>query len=259
MKRVTMIATAVLVAIFAVVSAQVSAQETNTREVSYLTFSNTVELPGVTLPAGTYTFRLADTPQRNVVQVLDKDQKDIKGQWLFVQAERPAVTGDTVIMFKENKEGATPAVQYWYFPGEKIGKEFIYPKDQAQKIAERTGQKVRTEEGYVNPESASNAPAPQGQVAENAPAAAQPSAPAGSLTENRGTEVNQSANDNNTPAVGTTGSASASNSQAVGTSGNQARAQELPKTASGLPFSILIGLLALAGAFGTRAFVMARR
>jgi hypothetical protein len=94
-------------------------------------------------------FRLADTPSRNVVQVLDRDGKDIKGQWLFVQSERPEVSGDTVIMFKENRAGSTPAVQYWYFPGEKIGKEFIYPKDQAQKIAARTGQQVRTESGYV--------------------------------------------------------------------------------------------------------------
>src|ERR1043165_3511692 len=154
MKRVTFIVTALLVAVLAVFSSRVAAQETNVQEVTYLTFSNTVEMPGVTLPAGTYMFRLADTPSRNVVQVLDRDGKDIKGQWLFVQSERPEVTGDTVIMFKENREGAPPAIQYWYFPGEKIGKEFIYPKDQAQKIAARTGQKVRTESGYVTSDSA---------------------------------------------------------------------------------------------------------
>ncbi len=52
-------------------------------------------------------------------------------------------------MFKETREGATPAVQFWYFPGEKIGKEFIYPKDQAERIAARTGTQVRTEEGVI--------------------------------------------------------------------------------------------------------------
>src|SRR6185503_13745889 len=154
MKRVTFIAIALLVAVLAVLSSRVAAQETNVQEVTYLTFSNTVEMPGVSLPAGTYMFRLADTPSRNVVQVLDRDGKDIKGQWLFVQSERPEVSGDTVIMLKENRAGSTPAVQYWYFPGEKIGKEFIYPKDQAQKIAARTGQQVRTETGYVTSQSA---------------------------------------------------------------------------------------------------------
>jgi hypothetical protein len=34
-----------------------------------MTFSTSVELPGVTLPPGAYEFQLADTPQRNVVQV----------------------------------------------------------------------------------------------------------------------------------------------------------------------------------------------
>src|ERR1043165_8701366 len=100
MKRATLIATALVLAIVAALSTRVQAQNTNTQELTYLTFSNTVELPGVTLPAGTYTFRLADTPSRNVVQVLDRDQKNIMGQWLFAQAERPEVSGDTVIMFK---------------------------------------------------------------------------------------------------------------------------------------------------------------
>jgi hypothetical protein len=268
MKRVTLIATALLVAVLAVLSSRVAAQETNVQEVTYLTFSNTVEMPGVTLPAGTYMFRLADTPSRNVVQVLDRDGKDIKGQWLFVQAERPEVSGDTVIMFKENREGATPAVQYWYFPGEKIGKEFIYPKDQAQKIAARTGQQVRTESGYVTAQSAEagnvvngaglppeNNSASDDSALRNAPASSQPTASAGSLTGNRGVDTtarNEPAD--TSQAVGTSGSTSTS---AVGTSGQAesqtARATTLPKTASPLPISGLIGLLSLAGALRARA------
>ena len=50
-------------------------------------------------------------------------------------------------MFKEAREGTTPAMQYWYFPSERIGKEFIYPKQQAQIIANRTGASVLSEEG----------------------------------------------------------------------------------------------------------------
>ena len=140
-------------------------------------------MPGVTLQPGTYVFKLADTPSRNVVQVWDQDEKNMLGHWLFVQAERPEVTGDTVIMFKETRAGATPAVQYWYFPGEKIGKEFVYPKDQAEQIAARTGLDVRTETGIVE---GGGVAAVEPQVSaeaslENAPAAAQPSAAAGSL------------------------------------------------------------------------------
>src|SRR5687768_6136523 len=149
MKRVKLIATALALSALAVLTGGVAAQETNTSERTFLTFSGAVEMPGVTLQPGTYVFKLADTPTRNVVQVWDRDEKNMVGHWLFVQAERPQVSSETVITFKETREGTTPAVQYWYFPGERIGKEFIYPKDQATRIAARTGADVRSEDGVV--------------------------------------------------------------------------------------------------------------
>lgn len=143
------VATCVALA-FALLAAPAAAQQTNTQERTFLTFSSPVELPGVTLPAGTYVFRLADTPSRNVVQVLNEKETDILGQWLFVQTERPKVSDETIVVFGERKEGATAAVQYWYFPGERIGKEFVYPEDQATQIAARTGQTVLSTDGEIS-------------------------------------------------------------------------------------------------------------
>lgn len=220
MKRVRTIAAAAVLA--AAASIGVAAQDANTSERTFLTFSGAVEMPGVTLQPGTYVFKLADTASRNVVQVWDRDEKNMIGHWLFVQADRPAVTNENVIMFKENREGATPAVQYWYYPGERLGKEFVYPKDQATRIAARTGANVLSTDGEVDAadarvssidakgnvtewqrESASAAapasragviegdplPAPQAEAdsaLRNAPSSAQPSAAAGSLAGNRG-------------------------------------------------------------------------
>ena len=146
MKRVKLIAAALTLAVLAVLAGRVTAQQLNTNDKTFLTFTSAVEMPGVTLQPGTYVFQLADSPSRNVVQVWDNDGKNMIGHWTFVQAERPQVTEDTVVMFKETREGATPAVQFWYFPGEKVGKEFIYPNDQGERIAARTGTQVRTEE-----------------------------------------------------------------------------------------------------------------
>src|SRR5688572_33033475 len=180
MKRVKLLATAMVLAVLAVMANRVIAQETNTLERTFLTFSNSVEMPGMTLQAGTYVFKLADTPTRNVVQVWDNDEKNMLGQWLFVQAERPQVSGETVVMFKETREGATPAVQYWYFPGERIGKEFLYPKDQAERIAARTGVGVRTEAGVVEGDGIAavqtEAAVTADSTLQNAPASAQPTA-----------------------------------------------------------------------------------
>jgi hypothetical protein len=284
MKRVTLIATALVLAVLVGMPASVSAQNTVVNQRTFMTFSNTVEMPGVTLPAGTYVFRLADSPTRNVVQVLSKDEKDILGQWTFVQAQRNKATEDTVVMFKEMPEGAMPAVQYWYYPGESIGKEFIYPKDQGQKIANRLGSSVLTDDGRVTPTVASTDA--QGNVTNwereaaknNAPAAtsaaaapAQPTAAAGSTAGNRGVtqeadnshdsaalsaDANQS---NRNGAVGTSGVASPQTTDANRAESTQARASELPRTASPAPLVGLIGLIALAGALGTRRLATMRR
>ena len=280
MKRVTTIAAASVLAVLIGLTAHVAAQNPVPSERTFMTFSNTVEMPGVTLPAGTYVFRMADTPQRNVVQVLSKDEKDMLGQWTFVQAQRPKATEDTVVMFKETPEGTTPAVQFWYYPGSSSGKEFIYPKAQAQKIANATGASVLTDDGRVSSSVASTdskgnvtvwdretQSADADSALRNAPAPAQPTAAAGSLTGNRGiaqtadrSRDSAASSVDQDRAIGTGGAGNAQttdNSRPVPQS-TQARATELPRTASPAPLAGLIGLLALAGAIGTRRLAALR-
>ncbi len=281
MKRVMTIATASVAAVLLTLTMSVSAQDFNTQKRTFLTFSAPVEMPGVTLQAGTYVFKIADTPSRNVVQVFDKDEKDIIGQWLYVSAERPQVTGETVVTFKETREGTIPAVQFWYYPGEKIGREFIYPKDQALRIAARTGIGVRTEEGVVN---GSGLPAEEPK-AEATVAVAEPAAPPAVDTYGSSAQTTESGvtprTDNNT-AVGTSGygnqsapttdnygnqSAPATDKDNYANSANNNNVRqesttaynnkanaELPRTASRLPLSGLLGFFSLIGAAGLRRF-----
>jgi len=257
--KLKLLATALALAVLAVVAGRVTAQETNTLERTFMTFSAPVEMPGVTLEAGTYVFKLADTGSRNVVEVWDKDSKHMIGHWTFVQSERPRVTEETVVMFKETREGATPAVQFWYFPGEKIGKEFLYPKDQAERIAARTGAKVRTDEsadaGSAVAESAAVSPAPADVAAEPAPAPAavaevETPAPAPAVAEVE-TPAAPPAPAPPVVAENRAEPIQAESPRAVGTSG---QANELPRTASPLELSGLLGLLSLTGAAGLRAF-----
>jgi hypothetical protein len=65
-------------------------------------------------------------------------------------AERAKTSDENVIIFKELAAWATPAIQYWCFPGETVENEFIYPKDPAMRIAKRTAQPVLTSEGAVD-------------------------------------------------------------------------------------------------------------
>jgi hypothetical protein len=236
MTRVKLIATACVTAVLLMVNVA-AAQDFNTNERTFLTFSAPVELPGITLQPGTYLFRLADSQSnRHIIQVLSQDEKQIHATILAIPAERLEVTGENVVTFKETAEGRTPAVQYWYYPGDKIGHEFLYPKDQATRIAQRTGVTVQSTDGAVSADSAASAavsteaeqPAPSVAAApEPEPAAAPAPMPAGQ------TEPQP---------VGTSGADNAAASDA-----------ELPRTASPLPLSGLIGLFSLGGALAVRS------
>lgn len=304
MKRVKLIATACATAM--AVFASAAAQDFNTNERTFLTFSGAVELPSVTLQPGTYLFKLADSASnRHIVQVLSQDEKQIHATILAVPAERLEVTGENVVTFRETAEGGTPAVQYWYYPGDRIGHEFVYPREQAQRIAQRTGQNVLTADGDVaSADSSVSSMDPQGQVTEweregtpeqaesqsgtvegtagmsqtpetaeaqtqPQPEAAQPAMPEPAEETVNPAEETQNPESETPPAEPMTQSAQAQpeppmQPQApepqepaapVGTAGQDAASQppaELPRTASALPLSGLIGLLSLGGALALR-------
>jgi hypothetical protein len=287
MKRFTSIAAAVFTAAFLAAATSASAQDSNINQRTFLTFSGPVQMPGVTLPAGKYVFRLADTSLHNVMQVFDGDEKKIIGQWFFIPKNRTteeasAANGKPVVMFREMPEGMTPAIQYYFYPTDLTGKEFIYPKDQALKIAAATHQAVlatdsdatgggdahvfRVEPNGTESQYDANATA----SAENTNATSEPQASSSTASLNSQADVNNSpasgppaystaANDQGAAATSGT---SSGNNRATGTSGaydqnqnaspRQQASAELPRTASPLPLLGLIGLIALAAGFGLR-------
>src|SRR3954465_5625029 len=108
-----------------------------------LTFSGPVQIPGATLPAGSYVFKLADIAgNRHVVQVFDKDEKKIYTTMLAIPNDRLEPADDPVVFFSERSAGSPQAVKVWFYPGERIGNEFVYPKTQAMRIAKETHQSV---------------------------------------------------------------------------------------------------------------------
>ena len=267
MKRFTSLAAAVFTAALLAAATPVSAQDSNIDQVTYLTFSGPVQMPGVTLPAGKYTFRLADTALHNVMQVFDASQQHIIGQWFFVprirtDKEQEQANGKPVVMFKEMPEGVTPAIQYFFYPTDLRGKEFIYPKDQAVKIAAAAHTSVLatdtdvkkggaahvfrvepngTESAYSENENSANTTA-----SNNAEPAAQNNAPAASASASSA-PTDQNAR-NNEPAA-----TSGAYDQNQNAAPRQQASAELPKTASPFQLIGLIGLLSLAGGIGLRA------
>jgi hypothetical protein len=126
---------------------------------TYFTFSGPVAIPGVTLPAGKYLFRLADTSSRNVVQILSADGKTPYAMFFIYRAERPEPPSNPEVRFMETAAGRPSAIHTWWYPGDRSGYEFVYPKEQARQLAKGTGQPVLATLAEVQP--APLAPAPE--------------------------------------------------------------------------------------------------
>src|SRR2546428_8937079 len=77
-----------------------------------LTFSGPVQIPGATLPAGSYAFKLADlSGNRHVVQVFDKDEKKIYTTLLALPNQRLEPSDKPIILFTERASGSPQAVK----------------------------------------------------------------------------------------------------------------------------------------------------
>jgi len=104
-----------------------------------VTFSAPVEIPGISaqvLPAGTYVFRLMDSPSdRHIVQIFSKDEKHLYANILAIPNWRLKPTDKTVMTFAERRAGEPQAIRAWFYPGDNFGQEFVYPKTKAIELA----------------------------------------------------------------------------------------------------------------------------
>lgn len=112
-------------------------------KLTIFTFSQPVELPGVTLPAGTYSFKLLDSfGDRNIVQVFDKDQTHLYATILTISDCRQQPPDKTLVRFSETAAGGPAALKEWIYPGDDCGQEFVYPKNRAVELAKASNQAV---------------------------------------------------------------------------------------------------------------------
>jgi hypothetical protein len=107
------------------------------------TFSAPVVLPGVTLPAGTYLFRVP-TPNRNIIQVLNNDASKIYGTFFAIPAHTNVRPEHPEVRFMETPATKPHAIRTWWYPGDTTGFEFIYPKEQARLLAKGARESVLT-------------------------------------------------------------------------------------------------------------------
>ena len=111
-----------------------------------VTFTAPVEVPGVgaqTLPAGTYVFKILDSPSdRHIVQIFNQAEDHVYTTILAIPNYRLRATDKTVMTFKERAEGEPEAIRAWFYPGHQWGEEFVYPKSRAIELAKIVNEPV---------------------------------------------------------------------------------------------------------------------
>ena len=112
---------------------------------TYFTFSAPVTLPGITLPAGKYIFRLADpASSRKVINVLSADGKKSLAMLHTIPNQAMKAPKDAEIRFMETSAKVPTPVKTWWYAGKAIGYEFIYPRKQALELAKATSEPILT-------------------------------------------------------------------------------------------------------------------
>lgn len=93
-----------------------------------ITFSRPVALPGVVLPAGSYTFEVLNPDSsRTVVRVAHRDTHQAYFSGFTMTAVRPAnLPADRVVTVGEAPAGAAVPITAWYPIGRLAGHRFVW-------------------------------------------------------------------------------------------------------------------------------------
>jgi hypothetical protein len=203
-------------------------------KITKITFSAPFEVPGVgaqVLPAGTYIFKLLDhRSDRHVVQILNERRDHVYSTILAIPNYRFRPTDKTVVTFKERAVGDPPAIRAWFYPGNRWGQEFVYPKKRAIELAKLTNEPV-----LAMPEELAPMLVEPIKSAEAAPVAALIAAPVEAVKPTG--EVVAMTEVVEPPPIETA----------------EATPKSLPKTASSTPLLGLIGLLSITAGAGLSA------
>ncbi len=203
-----------------------------------ITFSQDVEIPGKILPAGTYTFKLLDSPaDRHIVQIYDADGSHLITTVLAINDYRLKPTGETVIKFNERPGDSPEALRAWFYPGDNFGQEFVYPRERAIQLAQINKSDVPSEAAATLDDSSYQ------------------TTPIAAVTpEQKDVEVTSAFQTTEAaePAATPAPAPAAEVAPAPAQTAPVAETTELPQTASSMPLIALLGGLAISLALGLK-------
>jgi hypothetical protein len=119
-------------------------------ELTKVTLSQPVQVPGHTLPAGTYQFVLANNDaDRDIVQIFNANRTELLATIQTIPTERAKGTDGTSLTLAQRPNGQPAALVTWFYPGMDTGHEFIYPKQVETELAQDAKQTLVAEHGTM--------------------------------------------------------------------------------------------------------------
>jgi hypothetical protein len=137
MKHIRFFQTAACATVFLAALPQHALSSDQWLKTTIINFSSPVRVPGTTLPAGKYTFKLVQSPAMQLqVQIFDERQSKIFATVNTSPTFRMTPPDKTTIIFYEAPVGQPEPIKAWLYPGDQYGREFIYGKSEAAMIAQ---------------------------------------------------------------------------------------------------------------------------
>ena len=129
---------------------EVAAHADDDNQLTKLTFSDAVQVPGRILPAGTYEFVLAGSDSnRDIVRIFNADGTELFATIQTVSRQRRRVTDGTSVTLAQRPDGQPAALVSWFYPGTDTGHEFVYPKQEEKELAQDAKQTLVDEHGTM--------------------------------------------------------------------------------------------------------------
>jgi hypothetical protein len=134
MKVVRTISSIALLLAFSIILPAARADQSN--QATKVTFNQAVQLPGRVLAAGTYWFILPENlTEHDQVRIYNADQTVFYGTVFMINAERREATSKPAFTFASQDSAQPQVLISWFYPGDKTGHEFVYPKPVSQELA----------------------------------------------------------------------------------------------------------------------------
>jgi hypothetical protein len=92
-----------------------------------VTVDQSIQVPGKVLPAGTYVLKLLDSNHPTLVAIYNADETHLITTVQGISDSRLEPPDKLILQFEERPSGQPEALKEWFYPGDDIGVEFVYP------------------------------------------------------------------------------------------------------------------------------------